>query len=283
MAKTLREIIIEYANTRGGGLPVTPEEMCNALVLWVQQQFSDENIRKLFPYLSGSAPIKVEYDSSTQDYIIRFNYTESDSVLLATTDSGLTAVVKEQWIKDNFFNAIDLSELFEGSDTVVVDINETNDKIEIHLDAEIVNKLQRAILTPTVNPQKDSVPIVTPNGSVNYKNISYAYKRNVFIELYDADTDEFKYVVGFSYLTSNNARLSSFDDIKNEILLLPQYEGKRLVNGYVSTDVGDNYPLSCVEETSDDFVVHYGDSNSFALSEYKVDISFDEVIGVFNG
>lgn len=34
---TLKGIMIKYANERGGGLPLTPEEICNCVVLWVQQ------------------------------------------------------------------------------------------------------------------------------------------------------------------------------------------------------------------------------------------------------
>ena len=36
--------------------------------------------------------------------------------------------------------------LFEGSETVVVGLNETNDKIKIHLNTEVVQKIDRAIL-----------------------------------------------------------------------------------------------------------------------------------------
>lgn len=35
--KTLKEIAIEYANKFGGGLPLSPEELLNAVVLWVQK------------------------------------------------------------------------------------------------------------------------------------------------------------------------------------------------------------------------------------------------------
>ena len=34
---TLKGIMIKYANERGGGLPLTPEEICNCVVLWAQQ------------------------------------------------------------------------------------------------------------------------------------------------------------------------------------------------------------------------------------------------------
>ena len=35
--KTLKEIIYKYAQLRGGGLPLTAEEMSDCVVQWVQQ------------------------------------------------------------------------------------------------------------------------------------------------------------------------------------------------------------------------------------------------------
>lgn len=37
MPKNIKEICVEYARKYGGGLPLTPEQMCNAVVLWVQE------------------------------------------------------------------------------------------------------------------------------------------------------------------------------------------------------------------------------------------------------
>ena len=39
---TLKDIAVEYANEYGGGLPLTPEELCNAVVLWVQKYVKEE-------------------------------------------------------------------------------------------------------------------------------------------------------------------------------------------------------------------------------------------------
>lgn len=108
---SLREIFYKYAEERGGGLPLTPQEMCNAVVLWVQQYVSKDN------------PITVEQ----------------------------------------------LNNLIEGSETVVVDISESNDKLEIHLDSEIVAKLDRAILTPLQRPSELVLPVVTETGDVVYE------------------------------------------------------------------------------------------------------------------
>lgn len=109
--KTLKEIMYEYAEQRGGGLPLTAQEICNAVVMWAQE------------YVRNESSISVE----------------------------------------------DLSKLLEGSDTVVVDINEAGDKIEIHLDGEVVAKLDRAILTPISPPTEISVPMLTPTNEIVYE------------------------------------------------------------------------------------------------------------------
>lgn len=115
MNKKINEICVEYANKYGGGLPLTPQEMCNATVLWVEEQLN--------------------------------NFTPPE-------DEGVT-VAK-------------LMELIKGSDTIVVDENEAGTALEIHLDYEVVSKLDRAILTPLSTPQETSIPIVRNDGSVGY-------------------------------------------------------------------------------------------------------------------
>ena len=47
--------------------------------------------------------------------------------------------------------------LIHGSDTVVVDLDETNEKIEIRLDQDVINILQKALLTPTTAPTDDTL------------------------------------------------------------------------------------------------------------------------------
>lgn len=115
--KTLREISYEYARERGGGLPLTAEELCNCVVLWVQQYVEE-------------TPAKI--------------------------------VLKAE----------DIVGLIEGSETVVVDLNEAGNAIEIHLDGDVVNKIDRAILQPISNPIEDSVPVVRSYGGVAYEKLS---------------------------------------------------------------------------------------------------------------
>ena len=113
--RKINEICIEYARKYGGGLPLTPEELCNATVLWVEQQIK-----------TGGGGVSLET----------------------------------------------LSELIVGSETIVVDINESGDALEIHLDYEVIQKIDRAILIPISAPTSQSVPVVNPNKSVEYKSIA---------------------------------------------------------------------------------------------------------------
>lgn len=115
--KNINDICIEYALDYGGGLPLTPEEMCNAVVLWVQDFTKDFN------------PETAKIDVYT------------------------------------------LSELIEGSETIVVDINEQETALEVHLDGEILAKIDRAILTPITTSSEEQVPVVQ-NGGVTYKPLS---------------------------------------------------------------------------------------------------------------
>ena len=135
---SLREIFYKYAEERGGGLPLTAQEMCNAVVLWVQEYVKQHQVGANFDNLFGELPITIERNESEN-----------------------TATIK--------LDVVGLLDLFEGSETIVVDLNETNDKIEIHLDSETVAKLDRAILTPLQRPTELVLPMVTPTGAVVYE------------------------------------------------------------------------------------------------------------------
>lgn len=53
----------------------------------------------------------------------------------------------------------------EGSETVVVDVNEAGTALEIHLDASVVSELGRALKTPMAPPSETQVVVIEPNGS----------------------------------------------------------------------------------------------------------------------
>lgn len=67
----------------------------------------------------------------------------------------------------------ELAEKIEGSETIVIDENEAGTALEVHLDAEVVNKIDRAILTPTSAPQADRIPYIDfISNAVKYANLS---------------------------------------------------------------------------------------------------------------
>ena len=53
----------------------------------------------------------------------------------------------------------------EGTDDIIVDVDETNHKINIHIDAATRTKIGRALLLPTQAPSEQSVAIVGTNNA----------------------------------------------------------------------------------------------------------------------
>lgn len=140
---TLKGIMIKYANERGGGLPLTPEEICNCVVLWAQQY----------------APTA-----------ITINGGEGVSINNKLVDDNKKVITIN--INPATINVVELVGLFEGSDTVVVDVNDTNDKIEIHLDHDIITRISKSLVLPVSTPTEDVVPVVGVNGTQRYEPLS---------------------------------------------------------------------------------------------------------------
>ena len=140
---TLKGIMIKYANERGGGLPLTPEEICNCVVLWTQQY----------------APTA-----------ITINGGEGVSINNELVDDNKKVITIN--INPATINVAELVGLFEGSDSVVVDVNKTNDKIEIHLDQDIVTRISKSLVLPVSTPTEDVIPVVGVNGAQRYVLLS---------------------------------------------------------------------------------------------------------------
>lgn len=181
----IKEICIEYARNYGGGLPLTPEELCNATVLWVEKQI--DNI----PQPEPSEPLDVNT----------------------------------------------LANLIEGSETVIVDVNEAGTKLEVHLDSEVVAKIDRAILTPVSAVTEDSVPVVKPNREVTYVPKSSLggaggagdlYKLSV--EIYTDPTNPIGGVIDF-YLVSTE----DLTQLQGANMVTPQTLDKKLIGEHLST------------------------------------------------
>ena len=105
----------------------------------------------------------------------------------------------------------------DGSETVVVDVNEAGTALEVHLDAEVVEKIDRALLQPVAAVSEDSVAVITPTRDVNYVPVSElgggsggsgaSYTHRIFI--FDM---EYNYTIS-GILISNRATPYTIDDL----------------------------------------------------------------------
>lgn len=97
-------------------------------------------------------------------------------------DGKQTVVEQLEALKGEYKKAVDtlnagptveqLEAKINGSETVVVDIDEAGTALEVHLDADVTNKIDRAILQPVAAVAEDSVAVVTPSRDVNYVPVS---------------------------------------------------------------------------------------------------------------
>lgn len=53
----------------------------------------------------------------------------------------------------------------EGTEDIIVDVDETNKKVNIHLDATVRSRLARMLLTPVSNPAEQMMVTILPSGS----------------------------------------------------------------------------------------------------------------------
>lgn len=92
--------------------------------------------------------------------------TLAETTPLITTDDG---------IEISYDNDGKILIPIEGTDDVVVDIDETNKKINIHLDATVRAKLARMLLTPVNPPVVQSYVMIGTNGAQTLKQMATIY------------------------------------------------------------------------------------------------------------
>lgn len=110
----------------------------------------------------------------------------------------------------------DILKLVEGSETIVVDLNETNDKVEIHLDYSVISKLDRAILTPKDMLLEDSIPVVKTNNSVYYKPFTDFNARHYSVYLQSKQSNE-----QFRFNIYANRDISNLNELKTMLDEIP--------------------------------------------------------------
>lgn len=138
---TFNEYCIQWAAQKGSGLPLTAKEFCNAVY-----QYAESVNKNLTDALN-------------------------DVIAQAPTVEGGTGitVTKNENVNTVSVDVQGLADIVEGSDTVVIDVSEDGEHLEVHLDAGVVQKIERAILLPVSAPTQEVVPVVGTNNAVSYK------------------------------------------------------------------------------------------------------------------
>lgn len=114
------------------------------------------------------------------DKIEEINLDHASKEEVETLKNNVTEIRNEVDFINATLEVQNLIGKFEGSDTVVVDLNEMGDKIEIHLDGEVIGKIDRALLLPLSILSNGAIPYVNSGNSLEYINI----EKNFFKKLW---------------------------------------------------------------------------------------------------
>ncbi|MCQ2382738.1 MAG: collagen-like protein [Clostridia bacterium] len=75
----------------------------------------------------------------------------------------------------------------EGSETIVVDLAEDEEHIEIHLDADVVAKIENALQLPLNPPTTEKIVAIGTNGAQKLIDIPKLYLHNIKFKLYEQE------------------------------------------------------------------------------------------------
>ncbi len=84
---------------------------------------------------------------------------------ITTNTNNVGSILDIIDIANDQINAYTLQNSINGSDDVIVDVDETNEKLEIHLSAELQAKLARVLLKPSSAPSTRKVVTIDTNGA----------------------------------------------------------------------------------------------------------------------
>lgn len=192
------EILQQYNAALGLNNPPPTAQLLNAMASFIKQN-TVKNIELSFDGISNELTAKATYNDN------RFAETKVD----------LSSLKYE-------VDVFDLAEKLEGSDTVVVDINEAGNKVEIHLDSEVVAKIDRALLMPVsapiefelvgINEQKEQVRVKLGSG------VSYNAETQTIESSIDGGTKLYRHMVGYGVMEIISTRneqytVSDFESI----------------------------------------------------------------------
>lgn len=253
----LKEILYDYAYTKGGGLPLTPQEMCNAVVQWVQKYLEDEkDVEELRNQDNLVLLVKTTNDSGYVIYNINLDI------------DRLVSELNNQFTADNFLDAFTLNEKIVGSDSVVVDISEDNKKLVIKLDQTLSDTIKRldekAILKPD-SLTEESVPVVNIEGAVSYKPVSELGGGNIYQhEIIFNISGQYSFI----FYSTNGTPINDYETIYNKFR-----SERRLGIAFGSLGNGVVY----IYFNTNNSIVIKGICNSFSGSDI---ISINSVINI---
>lgn len=134
------EILQQYNAALGLNNPPPTAQLLNAMASFVKQN----TIKSL----------KLSFDGGNSSLIARAEFNDNK---FSESTVDLSSLKYE-------LDVFDLAEKLEGSESIIVDIDETNSKVEIHLDAELVSKIDRALLMPLTRPTEFELVGINDDG-----------------------------------------------------------------------------------------------------------------------
>ena len=173
------------------------------------------------------------------DIIIGVNSPNVPLFINNSVSNGIVSVTFYGYMGSTL-SADSLFELIEGSDSIVVDLNEEGTALEVHLDASVTSKLDRALLQPVSAPTEDSVVVVTPQNGQSVVPVSeiagplFTFETN--FNTWSIDTLASRLVCNETTLPQlreiGNFLHSNFEKIKIIRLLLKLNFGTAVINEF---------------------------------------------------
>lgn len=196
-----------------------------------------DQFEALKQYVMGFDPGAVKPDTSGDIKELEFditNFTESRALgdIYITYSNNETAIVP---FKFPF--------MVSGSDTIVVDVNEDGTKLEIHLDADIIAKLEKVLVCPEQKPAETVLVAIDNTGKQILLKLGAGLKiANGEIVV----TDELTTTVNLYDVRGNFIRTVTTTSTPATLEWGPTFEpdlvyGKLTLNGEVLFDNDDNF------------------------------------------
>ena len=131
-------------------------------------------------------------------------------------------------------------EIFEGSETIIVGVNEAGTKIKINLNSDVANKIERSILLPVNALSQDCVPVVSPNKSVTYTPIDRLVETKVYYQKVFTISGGGK-IISPPIEQSNLISYNASSTLEEKFQALAQYKNGVIYSSQFSeTSIGDD-------------------------------------------